>query len=152
GRGVPAFTMARSLHEVALLAALALAPACVVTGDPTGTDESGPGEAVDDSSSQPGGQACDRTDDPDDPSCCPDGEPEESVDAYYVAASVFAAGECNFNNCAKDGWSVDTPAGDVEVRCNFSNCLKEGWVAEFPDGDRARTSCSFSDCFKEGWR
>lgn len=70
----------------------------------------------------------------------------------YVAASVFAAGRCNFGNCAKDGWTIDTAAGSVRVRCNFSNCLKDGWVAEFPDGKSARTACSFGDCFKDGWR
>lgn len=70
----------------------------------------------------------------------------------YVAASVFAAGRCNFGNCAKDGWTIDTAAGQVRVRCNFGNCLKDGWVAEFPDGKSARTACSFGDCFKDGWR
>lgn len=72
--------------------------------------------------------------------------------ASYVAASVFAAGRCNFGNCAKDGWTVNTPDGDVRVRCNFGNCLKEGWVADFPGGKSARTTCSFGDCFKDGWR
>lgn len=72
--------------------------------------------------------------------------------ASYVAASVFAAGRCNFGNCAKDGWTVDTPDGQVRVRCNFGNCLKEGWVADFPGGKSARTTCSFGDCFKDGWR
>lgn len=70
----------------------------------------------------------------------------------YVAAAVFAAGRCNFGNCAKDGWTVNTPEGDVKVRCNFGNCLKEGWVADFPGGKSARTTCSFGDCFKDGWR
>lgn len=70
----------------------------------------------------------------------------------YVAASVFAAGRCNFGNCAKDGWTIDTQAGQIRVRCNFGNCLKDGWVADFPDGKSARTACSFGDCFKDGWR
>lgn len=70
----------------------------------------------------------------------------------YVAAAVFAAGRCNFGDCAKDGWTVDTPAGQVRVRCNFSNCLKDGWVADFPGGKSARTACNFGDCFKDGWR
>lgn len=70
----------------------------------------------------------------------------------YVAAAVFAAGRCNFGDCGKDGWSVDTAAGTVRVRCNFGNCLKDGWVAEFPGRGSARTTCNFGDCFKDGWR
>lgn len=69
-----------------------------------------------------------------------------------VAASVFAAGRCNFGDCAKDGWTIDAQGGQIRVRCNFGNCLKEGWVADFPDGKSARTACSFGDCFKDGWR
>lgn len=69
-----------------------------------------------------------------------------------VAAAVFAAGRCNFGNCAKDGWTIDTQAGQLRVRCNFSNCLKDGWVADFPDGKNARTTCNFGDCLKDGWR
>jgi hypothetical protein len=77
---------------------------------------------------------------------------QASRGAGYVAAAVFAAGRCNFGNCAKDGWSIDTQAGTVRVRCNFSNCLKDGWTADMPDGKAARTQCSFGDCFKDGWR
>lgn len=77
---------------------------------------------------------------------------QQSRGAGYVAASVFAAGRCNFGNCAKDGWAIDTQAGTVRVRCNFSNCLKDGWTADMPDGKTARTACSFGDCFKDGWR
>jgi hypothetical protein len=76
---------------------------------------------------------------------------QQSRGAGYVAAAVFAAGRCNFGNCAKDGWSIDTQAGTVQVRCNFSNCLKDGWTANMPDGKQARTQCSFGDCFKDGW-
>src|SRR5690606_4784596 len=69
----------------------------------------------------------------------------------YVVASVFAAGRCNFSNCASDGWSSDTAAGSVRVRCNFSKCLSDGWVAELPGNKSARTRCNFGDCFKDGW-
>lgn len=71
--------------------------------------------------------------------------------AQYVTAAVFAAGDCSFGDCMKNGWEIRTDAGTVRVSCSFSDCLKNGWEASFPDGGTARTSCSFSDCMKNGW-
>jgi len=76
---------------------------------------------------------------------------EAAKNARYVAAAVFASGRCSFNNCMKEGWTAETPEGNVTVRCSFSNCLTDGWTASFPDGTEARTRCSFSDCMKDGW-
>jgi hypothetical protein len=71
--------------------------------------------------------------------------------ARYMAASVFASGRCKFSNCLRDGWTVTTPEGDIDVSCSFQNCFKDGWTARFPDGTQATTRCSFSDCTKDGW-
>jgi len=142
--------MARGPGDLALLAALALAPACVTAGNDPASSESVTGES--DANPSGGDTTCGCTDEPDDPSCCPDGDSAASVAEAYVAASVFAAGRCNYGNCAKDGWNVDIAAGRVQVRCNYGNCLEDGWVAQFPGGSSASTTCNYIDCFKDGWR
>jgi len=71
--------------------------------------------------------------------------------AQYVTAAVFAAGDCSFGDCMKNGWEIRTDTGTIRVSCSFSDCLKNGWEASFPDGGTARTSCNFSDCMKNGW-
>jgi hypothetical protein len=69
----------------------------------------------------------------------------------YAAAAVFAAGRCEFGDCAKNGWTTRTDDGDVRTRCSFSKCLENGWETTFPDGSRATTRCSFSKCLENGW-
>ncbi|MCA9696774.1 MAG: right-handed parallel beta-helix repeat-containing protein, partial [Myxococcales bacterium] len=72
--------------------------------------------------------------------------------SLYATASVFAAGDCRFNDCAKDGWETALPSGGAAVtNCRFNDCLKEGWETSFPDGNSAVTNCRFNDCFKDGW-
>jgi hypothetical protein len=71
----------------------------------------------------------------------------------WLLAGVFAAGRCEFGDCLKQGWVVQTAAGDMRVRCEFSDCLKNGWVADLPGGGGdARSRCEFSDCMKNGWQ
>ncbi|MEZ4385614.1 MAG: hypothetical protein R3A79_30125 [Nannocystaceae bacterium] len=69
----------------------------------------------------------------------------------YQVAAVFAAGRCEFGDCAHRGWSVRTDQGEVRVTCQFSDCLGRGWDARFPDGKSATTSCSFGECLDRGW-
>lgn len=76
---------------------------------------------------------------------------EAAKRAQYTVAAVFAAGDCSFGDCMKNGWEIRTDDGTIRVSCSFSDCLKNGWEARFPDGGTARTSCSFSDCMKNGW-
>ncbi len=68
-----------------------------------------------------------------------------------IAASVFAAGTCEFGDCARKGWTMRTDAGDIRVSCEFGDCLQKGWSARFPDGSTARTSCNFGNCMEKGW-
>lgn len=76
---------------------------------------------------------------------------EQAKIARYIAAATFAAGSCSFNDCLKNGWTIPSPDGDIDVRCDFQDCLKSGWTARFPDGREARTGCSFQSCMKDGW-
>ncbi len=89
----------------------------------------------------------------------------------YVTAATFAAGSCNFGNCAKSGWDsrgnrtscnfgeclkhgweTVHASGEVSVTsCNFGDCLQHGWETQHPDGEVSRTTCNFSDCSKNGW-
>ncbi|MCB9701507.1 MAG: hypothetical protein H6711_06430 [Myxococcales bacterium] len=69
----------------------------------------------------------------------------------YAVAAVFAAGRCEFGDCAHRGWSVRTDQGEVRVSCSFGDCLTRGWEARFPDGKSARTDCSFGECLQRGW-
>lgn len=64
---------------------------------------------------------------------------------------MFAAGRCDFSDCAKNGWSAGVDGGSLRARCSFSKCLSDGWTAQLPDGSEARTRCSFGDCLKNGW-
>jgi len=70
----------------------------------------------------------------------------------YQVAAVFAAGRCEFGDCAHRGWSVRVDQGEVRVSCSFGDCLTRGWEARFPDGKTARTDCSFGECLQRGWQ
>ena len=70
----------------------------------------------------------------------------------YQVAAVFAAGRCEFGDCAHRGWSVRVDQGEVKVSCSFGDCLTRGWEARFPDGKTARTDCSFGECLQRGWQ
>lgn len=64
---------------------------------------------------------------------------------------MFAAGRCEFSDCAKNGWSAAVDGGTVQARCSFQKCLTDGWSTAMPDGTEVRTRCSFGDCMKNGW-
>lgn len=66
-------------------------------------------------------------------------------------ALMFAAGRCEFSDCAKNGWTASTDGGSVQARCSFQKCLTDGWTTQMPDGSDVRTRCSFGDCMKNGW-
>ncbi len=77
---------------------------------------------------------------------------EEAVKReLYQVAAVFAAGRCEFGDCAHKGWSVRVDQGEIRVTCSFGDCLTRGWEARFPDGKTARTDCSFGECLQRGW-
>ncbi len=76
---------------------------------------------------------------------------EAERSGLFALAGLFAAGRCEFGDCMKNGWTINTKSGDIRVRCNFSNCLKDGWNADLPGGGTARTRCEFGDCMKDGW-
>ncbi|MBL9102706.1 MAG: hypothetical protein JNL82_17300 [Myxococcales bacterium] len=66
-------------------------------------------------------------------------------------ALMFAAGRCEFSDCAKNGWTASADGGSVQARCSFQKCLTDGWSTGMPDGTEVRTRCSFGDCMKNGW-
>lgn len=74
-----------------------------------------------------------------------------SAPAVLALTAVFAAGRCEFGDCIKHGWTLQTPAGELRVRCEFGDCLKNGWTAVLPGGGEVRSRCSFGDCMKDGW-
>lgn len=78
-------------------------------------------------------------------------EAEEAKSEQFVMAAVFAAGDCDFGDCAGNGWTTQSDAGTVRSRCNFGKCLSDGWETTFPDGSTARTRCNFSKCLEDGW-
>lgn len=69
----------------------------------------------------------------------------------FVIAAVFAAGDCDFGDCAGNGWTTRSDEGTIRSSCNFGKCLSDGWETTFPDGSRARTSCNFGKCLSDGW-
>jgi hypothetical protein len=69
----------------------------------------------------------------------------------YASAAVFAAGRCEFGDCAGNGWTTRADDGEIRTRCSFSKCLENGWETTFPDGSRATTRCSFGNCAENGW-
>jgi hypothetical protein len=81
----------------------------------------------------------------------PERQPKpEQGPALYVA-TTFAAGQCLFNDCTKNGWTVRADDGTHETRCNFGNCFTDGWTTSHPGGTTSRTSCRFGKCTTDGW-